>query len=74
LRSPWCPNCFNPDQADADGDGIGDACEAPPVGGTRILVDEPNSLAAYIASVSTILVATVAAGVCVKRVKRREKK
>jgi hypothetical protein len=25
-----CPNAANPDQADADGDGIGDACEAPP--------------------------------------------
>ena len=23
-----CPNTFNPDQADADGDGIGDACES----------------------------------------------
>jgi len=24
-----CPNTYNPDQEDSDGDGIGDACEAP---------------------------------------------
>jgi len=24
-----CPDTFNPDQTDADGDGIGDACDAP---------------------------------------------
>lgn len=24
-----CPNTYNPDQADSDGNGIGDACEAP---------------------------------------------
>ena len=25
-----CPGVSNPDQADTDGDGIGDACDAPP--------------------------------------------
>ena len=25
-----CPDVYNPDQADADGDGIGDACEVAP--------------------------------------------
>ena len=30
-----CPNVFNPDQADADSDGIGDACE--PTTGTLIV-------------------------------------
>ena len=25
-----CPNVYNPDQADADNDGVGDACDAPP--------------------------------------------
>jgi hypothetical protein len=28
-----CPGVYNPDQADGDGDGIGDACESGPVGG-----------------------------------------
>jgi hypothetical protein len=27
-----CPNTYNPDQADSDGDGIGDACDNPTTG------------------------------------------
>jgi hypothetical protein len=29
-----CPKDSNPEQADADGDGIGDACDGDPTGGT----------------------------------------
>ena len=28
-----CPDIYNPDQTDSNGDGIGDACEPPPSGG-----------------------------------------
>ncbi|HZS39661.1 MAG TPA: hypothetical protein VFF06_22670 [Polyangia bacterium] len=35
-----CPGAFNPDQADANGDGIGDACQAIPDGS----VDLPGAL------------------------------
>jgi thrombospondin type 3 repeat protein len=28
-----CPNTFNPNQADSDGNGVGDACQAPASGG-----------------------------------------
>ncbi|MBM3881420.1 MAG: hypothetical protein FJ387_17125 [Verrucomicrobia bacterium] len=35
-----CPTVFNPDQADIDGEGIGDACDdfVDPAGGTAVLV------------------------------------
>jgi len=32
-----CPSTFNPDQADSDGDGIGDACEPAPTPGPQDL-------------------------------------
>jgi hypothetical protein len=46
-----CPAVHNPDQADTDGDGIGDACElADPVGGIAELPDLADSSGAnYIA-------------------------
>ena len=47
---------------------------APPVGGIMVPVDKLGLLAPYIGLASTILVATVAAGIYVKRVKRRKEK
>lgn len=34
-----CPDVHNPDQADADGDGVGDACETPGCEGADVVVD-----------------------------------
>lgn len=36
-----CPDDYNPGQEDADGDGIGDACDSTPNGDTEIEEDDP---------------------------------
>ncbi|KPV63585.1 MAG: hypothetical protein AOA66_0717 [Candidatus Bathyarchaeota archaeon BA2] len=48
--------------------------QPPSVGGVWIPVDKFGLLAPYIALASTIVVATVAAAICVKYAKRRKKK
>jgi hypothetical protein len=48
--------------------------EAPPVGGIWVPVDKFGLLSPYIGLASTLIVATVATAIYVKRVKRREEK
>src|SRR3954454_347045 len=38
-----CPSAYNPDQADSDGNGVGDACQAPPPDTTApaVTLDQP---------------------------------
>ena len=50
------------------------ASPSPPVGGIRVPVDKFGLLAPYIGLTSTIVVATVATAIYVKRVKRRKEK
>ena len=79
------PGLYNPDcDFDSDGyvgsqdfiviaGGFGHECP-PPVGGIWVPVDKFGLLAPYIGLASTILVATAATAIYVKRVKRRKKK
>ncbi len=52
-----CPALFNPDQADSDGDGIGDICDAPDVPDdsitSTITITGPESITDGSASTST---------------------
>ena len=43
-----CPTTYNPDQADSDGNGIGDACEPIPIGGIIVPVNDLELLAPWL--------------------------
>jgi hypothetical protein len=42
-----CPENFNPDQSDSDGDGIGNACDTDEVARTRLEPDTVNTMMAF---------------------------
>ena len=48
-----CPSVANADQADADGDGLGDACETPPAG-KDIIVSAGYSGRYYVVDITSI--------------------
>ena len=55
-----CPSIYNPNQADSDGDGIGDACEAPmPVGGIAELPDVSDSSGRHYIALATLAAAAL---------------
>jgi CSLREA domain-containing protein len=49
-----CPNDYNPDQTDSDGDGIGDVCDEPPVpvGGIVVPVNKLGLVAPWLGLVA----------------------
>ncbi|MGB2798337.1 MAG: thrombospondin type 3 repeat-containing protein [Dehalococcoidia bacterium] len=53
-----CPDVPNPDQADSDGDDIGDACELvqPPVGGTIFPTDKLGLMMPWIMAAGALIV------------------
>jgi hypothetical protein len=61
-----CPNDYNPDQKDSDGDGIGDVCDPTPypvpVGGIIVPVNKVELLAPWmgLAALASLAVLTVA--------------
>jgi hypothetical protein len=62
-----CPNTANPNQADADGDGIGDVCEPMPVGGVIVPVNKLELLAPWMGLAALASLATLAAAMARRR-------
>jgi parallel beta-helix repeat protein len=56
-----CPKVYNPDQADSDGDGVGDACEPVPVGGIAVPVSRLELMVSWLGLAVLTVVGAVGA-------------
>lgn len=62
-----CPWVHNPDQADSDGDGVGDACEPIPVGGIVVPVNRMELLAPWLGLVALASLAALGITLIMRR-------